>query len=621
MSFTSNRYLLLAVFLLDLVLALRALIQNRDRRSFPATLCISGYLLLSALWILGTYLEALAAAPAAGMVYANLTLLPFGFLPFLYLFLAASPEASKHGRPSLWLLVLVEPALLNVLARIESLRSLIWQPAVLQSGNPNAALACCSGPLITVHTVVACLVVLAGSLYGLLRKRRPERRTGAVRLSLLLAAGLLPWLIDAAVRLGMSPAGFYPTPLTAGASALLLGGLLFTRLRSDLMPFAFETVVNSMGDPVIVLDLENRIIRHNKAADKLISRTGAAAVEQSAATPLEKLNARVTENGELIIHRGRERRSYDMGLSPLLDKQNRRRGNIMVLRDISDRKEMERELRTLNDRIKSDLERAVSLQTSLLPRSFRQIPGVHFEWLFEPCDELAGDLFNIFRLDEQHVGFYLLDVSGHGLVAALLSFALGRLLSPLPDQSSLLKRYSSGSGGNNLTNPVEVAEVLNRQFPFNVETQQYFSLFYGIYNFQSRLLRYVSAGNGGFAYLPGKGKAVIRALPSFPIGFVRDPGYREQQLQLDPGDRVYLFSDGVIEAPDTHGQQYGNQRLLNILSRSSTLSLRRSLDALLDNIRHWEKGTQRCDDMSVLAMEAEPAREDSRQHPKPAPER
>jgi sigma-B regulation protein RsbU (phosphoserine phosphatase) len=618
MSFTSSRYLLLAVFLLDLLLALTALVHRRDRRSSLDTLCISGYLLLSALWALGTHLESLPAAPAAGMIYTNLTLLPFGFLPFLFLLLAVSPDASKHGPPAPWLLVLVEPVLLNVLAWIVSLRQLIWQPALLQPGNPEAALACCPGPLITVHTAVACLTVLAGSLYGLLRTRKHKRRFGAVRQVSLLAAGLLPWLIDGAVRLGINPAGFYPTPLAAGASALLLGALLFPRLRSDLMPFAFETVVNSMGDPVIVLDLQNRIIRHNKAADKLITRTGAGALEQEAATPLEKLNARVTENGELIISRGGERRSYDLGLSPLLDKQNRRRGNIMVLRDISDRKAMERELRTLNARIKSDLERAVSLQASLLPHSFRQVPGVHFDWLFEPCDELAGDLFNIFRLDEQHVGFYLLDVSGHGLVAALLSFALGRLLSPLPDQSSLLKRCNSGDGGNTLTNPVEVAEILNRQFPFNAETQQYFSLFYGIYNFHSRLLRYVSAGNGGFAYLPVRETAVIRALPSFPIGFVRDPGYREQQLQLDPGDRLYLFSDGVIEAPDAQGRQYGNQSLLNILSRSSALSLRRSLDALLDNVRHWGKGTQRCDDMSVLAMEVEPARKDGRQSPEPA---
>ena len=133
MSFTNSRYLLLAVFLLDLILAVTALVRRRDRRTLPTTLCSCGYLLLSALWVLATHLEALTSAPAAKSIYADLTLLPFGFLPFLYLFLAASPTASNSGRPSPWLLVLVEPALLNVLARFERLRQLIWQPALLQS--------------------------------------------------------------------------------------------------------------------------------------------------------------------------------------------------------------------------------------------------------------------------------------------------------------------------------------------------------------------------------------------------------------------------------------------------------------------------------------------------------
>jgi sigma-B regulation protein RsbU (phosphoserine phosphatase) len=608
MSVPSSRLILLSVFLLDLLLALAALANLRTRKHSRLTAGVGTYLLLAAFWALCTALELKAAPPTAQQVWAALTLLPYGFLPWLWLFLVFLSAEQTFRPPSLLLLLLVEPLLLNALAWTDSFRPLIWRTAAPPASFARAALAALPGPGINLHAGFAFLVVLAGALILFSRRRQAAPRRTAGRRGFLLAAGLLPWLCDAAVRLNLGPETVYPTPVVGGVSALLLYAVLLPLPLSDLMPFAYETIVNSMRDPVIVLDMKNRIITHNAAAAALLPPARDSTPGSGTDAPLAMLNARVTEGGELIIEQGGEAHAFDMGLSPLLDKKKKRQGKIMVLRDISERQEMERELRSLNARIKLDLERAANLQASLLPHAFRQVPGVRFDWIFEPCDELAGDLFNIFRLDERHAGFYLLDVSGHGLVASLLSFALGRLLSPLPDQSSLLKRYDSGPGGKTLTRPVEVAETLNRQFPFNAETQQYFSLFYGIYNFEARLLRYVSAGHSGFAYLPSGGAAALRAVPSFPIGLHPKPAYREQRLQVLPGDRVYLFSDGITELLDSRGVQFGTARLLEELTRSAGTPLRQSLDSLLHAVRHWGSGTQRSDDISILAFEAGPGR-------------
>ena len=86
-----------------------------------------------------------------------------------------------------------------------------------------------------------------------------------------------------------------------------------------------------------------------------------------------------------------------------------------------------------------------------------------FEWSYEACESLGGDMFNIFRLDERRVGMYVLDVSGHGPSAALQSVTLSHVLTPFDQQGGILKRISESSGRYEVTSPAEVARRLNRE--------------------------------------------------------------------------------------------------------------------------------------------------------------
>ena len=86
------------------------------------------------------------------------------------------------------------------------------------------------------------------------------------------------------------------------------------------------------------------------------------------------------------------------------------------------------------------------MQRSLLPAGPLRVPGLEFAWMFEPCDELGGDILNVFPLaDGRHVGLYLLDVSGHGVPAALLSVTLSRMLLPASNQPSMVERRAGGA--------------------------------------------------------------------------------------------------------------------------------------------------------------------------------
>jgi sigma-B regulation protein RsbU (phosphoserine phosphatase) len=115
-------------------------------------------------------------------------------------------------------------------------------------------------------------------------------------------------------------------------------------------------------------------------------------------------------------------------------------------------------------RMKRDLLAAARVQEALLPR-VPPLPGARFAWGFEPCEELAGDTLNVVSLGRRHVGLYLLDVSGHGVAAALLSVMLSQVMAPAGDEASVLVRRPADGGPDQPVPPAEVAAHLNRRFP------------------------------------------------------------------------------------------------------------------------------------------------------------
>jgi len=258
------------------------------------------------------------------------------------------------------------------------------------------------------------------------------------------------------------------------------------------------------------------------------------------------------------------------------------------------------ELEVSNAQMRRDLEAAAKIQKAFLPKTLPVLPGLRFAWSYHPCEALAGDFLNICPLGDEQFGMYVLDVSGHGVAAALLAVTLSRVLSPAGDPDSVLLR-SGGQLGARLVPPTEVAERLNQRFPWDEETEQFFTIVYGVLDAKTGQFRYVSAGHPGVAHLSRDAETKLHPVAGFPIGL--GEAYDEFTIQMQPGDRLYLYSDGVTEAMNPDGQLFGDGQLLHALDNGRADTLERSLSLLVDDLATWCGGTPSRDDISILAVE------------------
>ena len=204
----------------------------------------------------------------------------------------------------------------------------------------------------------------------------------------------------------------------------------------------------------------------------------------------------------------------------------------------------------------------------------------------------------IVPLTPDRLALYLLDVSGHGVGAALLSFTLTHLLSPAAGGALLTDDTGDGPV---VVPPSRVAERLNRQFPMD-RTRQYFTLVYGVIDPLTGRFEYVTAGHPSPVKLPSGGVPFAVEGAGLPVGMLDDATYDDEALTLEPGDRLYFYTDGVIEALDAHEAEFGRPRLLEAIASRRSLPLRAGLEAVAADVRAWCGGRLK-DDVSLLAVE------------------
>ena len=215
--------------------------------------------------------------------------------------------------------------------------------------------------------------------------------------------------------------------------------------------------------------------------------------------------------------------------------------------------QLTRDLKEQKQYLENELAEAASYVQSLLPRDTDK-PPVKIQTRFLPSQQLGGDCFDFYWLDPDYLVMYLLDVSGHGLGAALLSTSVLNVLR------------SQSLPGTNFYRPDKVLESLNNMFQMTDQNEKYFTIWYGVYNRVNRQLMYASAGHPPAVLLSSppatdNGAAMAETMrlrtPGMPIGMMPDTTYTWKRCSIPDDSYLYIFSDGVYEVPETSVAETG----------------------------------------------------------------
>ncbi len=265
--------------------------------------------------------------------------------------------------------------------------------------------------------------------------------------------------------------------------------------------------------------------------------------------------------------------------------------------------EKNRKLEDAYDVIKDDLEAAARIQNSLIPQKVEIFSGITFDWLFCPSLFVAGDIFNIISIDEKTLAFYLLDVSGHGIPAALLSTTLSRVLTPTPNFAGPMRHPLVAPPFYGITAPRNVVAELNERFMNDNVQTQYFTIVYGIIDIQSASGTLTQAGHPSPIHQSADGSVRLIGDGGFPVGMIPEAEYEEHSFTINVGERLFLYSDGITECRGTDGVMFGTDRLLKIIRDGYRLSLRELMARIERELAEFQGSSQFEDDISLLVME------------------
>jgi phosphoserine phosphatase RsbU/P len=355
-------------------------------------------------------------------------------------------------------------------------------------------------------------------------------------------------------------------------------------------------ILDSLGDGVYVTDVERRIVYWNQAAERL---TGWSAQDMVGRHCFDSLLSHVDKDGHELcgqeycpLHRSivtgvnsgaplvfakrkdGQRTPVQVTVAPIRNSAGEIVGGVETFHDIS------LALR--------DLEKAKAIQSASLRQDLPQDARVHFATHYIPHDVVGGDYFGIRQLDDDHYAFFLADVMGHGLAAALYTMHL----------SSLWDRYH-----RLLTSPAEFAATVGNELYRLVEGAESFAAgVCGIVSADRREISFAGAGNPPALLARATGEFEEVECSGLPFGMMNDAPYDETKLTCAIGERLLLFSDGAVEIHNADGVQLGVDGLKAILRRQGYPASGIQIAAIEQELLKYSNAVRLQDDLTLMEI-------------------
>ena len=246
------------------------------------------------------------------------------------------------------------------------------------------------------------------------------------------------------------------------------------------------------------------------------------------------------------------------------------------------------------ERIATELNVASTIQSSMLPCIFPAFPDQKDFDIYadmHPAKAVGGDFYDFFKTDENHLWVVIADVSGKGVPAALFMVIA----------KTMLKNYA-GFGAS----PAEVLAIVNDRLCENNEADMFVTVFIGVFEISSGIFTFSNAGHN-YPLLYRKGGAFdwLKSSPDFVIAGMEGMKFRDNRVAINPGDRLFLYTDGVTEALNRKEELYGDDRLIETLNRPEAREM--SIDELVTymkaDLASYADGAEQADDITMLVLE------------------
>jgi sigma-B regulation protein RsbU (phosphoserine phosphatase) len=248
-------------------------------------------------------------------------------------------------------------------------------------------------------------------------------------------------------------------------------------------------------------------------------------------------------------------------------------------------------LKSKQEETEADLQTAAAFIHSQLPSQGSPAHGIALAWEYQPSLLLGGDLFGVMAIDDDNLGLYILDASGHGVAAALRSVSLMTFLRA-DNMLQLLGSYD----------PEKVLFEANRRFPLSADGE-YFTLWVGQLHLPTGSLTYASAGHPGALLSSAQSPSRWLTHTSFPLGFDPSAQFINDCLSLKPDDRLFLLSDGIYEVSSSSGEVWGRERFRQVIDAGRQTSLSVTIASSFFAARCWQQTQQFSDDAAVMGLE------------------
>lgn len=259
------------------------------------------------------------------------------------------------------------------------------------------------------------------------------------------------------------------------------------------------------------------------------------------------------------------------------------------------------QLRESNEIINKDIKAAGRVQRQLLPHDISDIGSLKVAWKFVPSSHVAGDIFNIMPLDDSHVAMYIIDVSGHGVQAAMLAVLIHNFFRLGMDGRSLKEKAGQQLTVETLLEPEQVAKALNDNFP--METYDaYFTGIYGVLNTNTFEFKVVNAGHPAPLIIHKNKSVEFLNNADIPIGILADSEYKANSYKLNSGDTLILYTDGLYELSVKEGLLMTKEVMAKFINEFDG-DLNSKFENVVDGILKMGINSEFEDDVSLFGIE------------------